>query len=131
VTCPQVSIEFQLQDPPAVAQGAQELRERGYRLLHDAKIEPWGQTVARLPSPEGVITRPVAPGHPGVNGARTGTRLAVCIQPSLHPKLTPAKRAGRHARGHQGRRTGRFHPYPPTTQERTMRRTQVSSPGPE
>lgn len=55
VTRPQVSIEFELQDPPAVAQGAQELREQGYRLLHDAKTEPWGQTVARLLSPEGAI----------------------------------------------------------------------------
>jgi hypothetical protein len=38
-----------------VAAGAEELRSRGYQLLHDARKEPWGQTVARLLSPEGAI----------------------------------------------------------------------------
>lgn len=27
----------------------------GYELLHAAREEPWGQTVARLQSPEGAI----------------------------------------------------------------------------
>jgi catechol 2,3-dioxygenase-like lactoylglutathione lyase family enzyme len=52
---PQVSIEFELETVDSVAAGAAELEERGYRLLHGARTEPWGQTVARMLSPEGVI----------------------------------------------------------------------------
>jgi catechol 2,3-dioxygenase-like lactoylglutathione lyase family enzyme len=52
---PQASIEFEVADPPAVGAAAEELRERGFALLHDAREEPWGQTVARLLSPEGLI----------------------------------------------------------------------------
>jgi len=55
VTVPQMSVEFELSDERAVADGAAELRSRGYSLLHEAKTEPWGQTVARVLSPEGVI----------------------------------------------------------------------------
>jgi catechol 2,3-dioxygenase-like lactoylglutathione lyase family enzyme len=55
VAVPQLSLEFELADAQAVAQGAAELRARGYDLLHDAKVEPWGQTVARVLSPEGAI----------------------------------------------------------------------------
>lgn len=55
VTVPQMSIEFELAGPGSVADGAEELRSRGYELLHDAKMEPWGQTVARLLAPEGVV----------------------------------------------------------------------------
>ena len=53
VVVPQMSLEFELADAEAVAQGADELRGRGFQMLHDAKVEPWGQTVARLLSPEG------------------------------------------------------------------------------
>ena len=42
VTVPQMSIEFELAGPGSVADGAEELRSRGYELLHDAKMEPWG-----------------------------------------------------------------------------------------
>lgn len=52
---PQLSLEFELADATAVVDGVQELRSRGYRMLHDAKVEPWGQTVARLLSPEGAV----------------------------------------------------------------------------
>ena len=38
-----------------MADAAEELEGRGYRLLHGARTEPWGQTVARLLSPEGLI----------------------------------------------------------------------------
>jgi hypothetical protein len=31
------------------------LREKGFALLHEAREEPWGQTVARLLSNEGSI----------------------------------------------------------------------------
>jgi catechol 2,3-dioxygenase-like lactoylglutathione lyase family enzyme len=52
---PQVSVEFDVPDADAVAEAAGELRAAGYELLHDAREEPWGQTVARLQSPEGAI----------------------------------------------------------------------------
>jgi len=52
---PQLSVEFELADEQAVADGAAELQAQGYQLLHEAKTEPWGQTVARLLSPEGAI----------------------------------------------------------------------------
>ena len=49
---PQASVEFEVED---VADAAKELEGRGYQLLHGARTEPWGQTVARLLSPEGLI----------------------------------------------------------------------------
>jgi uncharacterized glyoxalase superfamily protein PhnB len=38
-----------------VAAAAQELQDAGHDLLHPPREEPWGQTVARLQSPEGAI----------------------------------------------------------------------------
>ena len=52
---PQASIEFELADAAAVAGGAAELEAAGHRLLHGARTEPWGQTVARLQSREGLV----------------------------------------------------------------------------
>lgn len=52
---PQVSIEFEVEDARAVADAADELRAKGFELLHGAREEPWGQTVARLQSIEGSI----------------------------------------------------------------------------
>jgi catechol 2,3-dioxygenase-like lactoylglutathione lyase family enzyme len=52
---PQVSIEFEVQDAAAVAAAADELTEKGFSLLHGAREEPWGQTVARVLSSEGSI----------------------------------------------------------------------------
>ena len=52
---PQVSIEFDVADATAVDPAARELEQAGYELLHTAREEPWGQTVARLQSPEGAI----------------------------------------------------------------------------
>ena len=52
---PQVSIEFDVGDAAAVSLGARELEQAGFALLHPARTEPWGQTVARLQSPEGAI----------------------------------------------------------------------------
>lgn len=49
---PQASVEFEVDD---VAAAAQELEGRGHRLLHGARTEPWGQTVARLQSTDGVV----------------------------------------------------------------------------
>jgi catechol 2,3-dioxygenase-like lactoylglutathione lyase family enzyme len=55
VTVPQASIEFEVADPAAVSAAAAELRDAGFELLHDAREEPWGQTVARLLSAEGLV----------------------------------------------------------------------------
>jgi catechol 2,3-dioxygenase-like lactoylglutathione lyase family enzyme len=52
---PQASVEFEVADLDAVERPGVELEERGFALLHPARTEPWGQTVARLQSVEGVI----------------------------------------------------------------------------
>jgi catechol 2,3-dioxygenase-like lactoylglutathione lyase family enzyme len=52
---PQTSLEFEVGDADAVQSAAEELRQRGFSLLHDRREEPWGQTVARLQSEEGSI----------------------------------------------------------------------------
>jgi catechol 2,3-dioxygenase-like lactoylglutathione lyase family enzyme len=54
-TVPQVSIEFDVPNAAAVSPAAQELQQAGYGVLHPPREEPWGQTVARLQSPEGAI----------------------------------------------------------------------------
>jgi catechol 2,3-dioxygenase-like lactoylglutathione lyase family enzyme len=59
---PQASIEFEVED---VAAAAAELEAKGYTLLHEARTEPWNQTIARLQTPEGVI-------------------VGVCYTPSMH-----------------------------------------------
>ena len=59
---PQASIEFEVAD---VAAAAAELEAKGYRLLHSAHTEPWGQITARLLSPEGLL-------------------VAVCYSPQFH-----------------------------------------------
>jgi len=52
---PQASVEFEVASPDAVQPAADELRAAGFDVLHDARTEPWGQTVARLQSPEGAV----------------------------------------------------------------------------
>ena len=52
---PQISLEFEVESAAAVQAAAEELRSKGFSLLHLAREEPWGQTVARLLSIEGSI----------------------------------------------------------------------------
>ena len=52
---PQASIEYEVADEAAVEAAARELTAAGFDLLHPTKTEPWGQTVARIQSPEGAI----------------------------------------------------------------------------
>ncbi|MGH3150376.1 MAG: VOC family protein [Streptosporangiaceae bacterium] len=52
---PQASIEFEVADAQAVASAGSELEQAGYELLHPARTEPWGQTVARLLTADGLI----------------------------------------------------------------------------
>ncbi|MGF7239313.1 MAG: VOC family protein [Frankia sp.] len=63
---PQASVEFEVADADTVQVAARELKEKGFSLLHDARTEPWGQTVARLQSGEGAI-------------------IGLSYVPSLHP----------------------------------------------
>ena len=52
---PQAWIEFDLESPEAVAAALEEMRAGDHRVLRDAHEEPWGQTTARLLSPEGLL----------------------------------------------------------------------------
>jgi glyoxalase/bleomycin resistance protein/dioxygenase superfamily protein len=54
-TVPQASVEFELASADALAPAAAELQQAGYELLHEVRTEPWGQTVARVQSIEGLI----------------------------------------------------------------------------
>jgi catechol 2,3-dioxygenase-like lactoylglutathione lyase family enzyme len=52
VPAPNAWIEFDVAD---IHRATESLKARGYRLLVAARQEPWGQTVTRLLSPEGVL----------------------------------------------------------------------------
>jgi catechol 2,3-dioxygenase-like lactoylglutathione lyase family enzyme len=52
---PQASIEFEVKDADAVAAAGDELQRAGHELLHPARTEPWGQTVTRLLTGDGLI----------------------------------------------------------------------------
>ena len=52
---PQAWIELDVESPDAVAAAIEELRAGGHRVLSEAHEEPWGQTTARLLSPEGLL----------------------------------------------------------------------------
>ena len=52
---PQAWIELEVASPEAVADGAQEFKVAGHQMLTDAHLEPWGQTTARLMSPENLL----------------------------------------------------------------------------
>ena len=52
---PQASVEFEVESPEAVATAGEELERAGFELLHSARQEPWGQTVARVLSSEGLV----------------------------------------------------------------------------
>jgi hypothetical protein len=45
-------IEFEVDD---VAASAAELEAAGYTLVHGERTEPWGQVIARLIGPEGLL----------------------------------------------------------------------------
>lgn len=53
VTVPQAWIEFEVRD---IALATDQLLAKGYQLLIANRVEPWGQTVTRLLSPEGLLT---------------------------------------------------------------------------
>lgn len=49
---PQATLEFEVAD---VAAAADELVAKGHTLIHHTRTEPWGQVVARLLGPEGLL----------------------------------------------------------------------------
>lgn len=53
VPVPQGWVEFEVQD---IEKATEILIKKGYQLLIDKRLEPWGQTVTRLLSPEGLLT---------------------------------------------------------------------------
>jgi catechol 2,3-dioxygenase-like lactoylglutathione lyase family enzyme len=55
IPAPAAWLEFDLESPDAVAPAAAEMVGRGNRLLKETVVEPWGQTVARVLSPEGIL----------------------------------------------------------------------------
>jgi catechol 2,3-dioxygenase-like lactoylglutathione lyase family enzyme len=52
---PQSWLELEVGSPEAVGEAVEELRAKGQRILVEAHTEPWGQTTARLLSPEGLL----------------------------------------------------------------------------
>lgn len=52
---PQAWIEFEVSSPEVVADAVEELRAKGQEILTEAHEEPWGQTTARVLSPEGML----------------------------------------------------------------------------
>ena len=55
LAAPQAWIEMDVLTSDDVAAGATELEAAGHQILRPAATEPWGQTVARLLSPEGLL----------------------------------------------------------------------------
>ena len=64
IPVPQASIEFEVAD---VADAAAELKAKGYRLIHDARTEPWGSGHGAAAEPGRAAHRrllhPVVPRH--------------------------------------------------------------------
>ncbi|CAB3783822.1 hypothetical protein LMG28614_01732 [Paraburkholderia ultramafica] len=52
IPVPQAWLEF---DVDSVEEATEELESRGYRMLVKSRKEPWGQTVSRFVSPEGLL----------------------------------------------------------------------------
>ena len=52
---PQAWLELDVESPEAVGVAIEEMRESGHRVLREAHEEPWGQTTARVLSPEGLL----------------------------------------------------------------------------
>ncbi len=52
IPIPQAWLEFDVED---VEKATAELESRGYRMLVKSRKEPWGQTVTRFLSPEGLL----------------------------------------------------------------------------
>ena len=52
---PQAWMELDVESAEAVSVAIAEMANAGHRVLREAHEEPWGQTTARLLSPEGLL----------------------------------------------------------------------------
>lgn len=52
---PQATIEYELDAIESVQAAVRELKTAGQAFVHEARLEPWGQTIARFISPEGLL----------------------------------------------------------------------------
>lgn len=52
---PQAWLELDVESPEAVRVAIEEMRAGGHGVLREAHEEPWGQTTARVLSPEGLL----------------------------------------------------------------------------
>ena len=52
---PQMFVEFEVGSAASVRRAAAELTAQGYSLLHAPRTDPWGQTVVRMQTEDGVI----------------------------------------------------------------------------
>ena len=86
---PQAFVEFELDNPESVPVAASELESKGYKLLHSARTDPWGQTVARLQTRDGLI-------------------VGISFVPWMHRRRTRTTKRRRPSRGRgpRGRRPG-------------------------
>lgn len=55
VGVPQATIEFEVAGADEVSAAAAELEAAGHTLVHGARTEAWGQVIARLMGPEGLL----------------------------------------------------------------------------
>jgi hypothetical protein len=70
VPVPQAWLEF---DVDSVERATAELESRGYQMLVKNKKEPWGQTVSRFLSPEGLL-------------------IGITLTPPMRSKIAPSRR---------------------------------------
>lgn len=74
LTVPQAWIELDVATADAVAEAVTELKAAGQHVIREAHLEPWGQTTARLLSPEGLL-------------------VGVSYTPWMHPEAVHAEAA--------------------------------------
>jgi catechol 2,3-dioxygenase-like lactoylglutathione lyase family enzyme len=55
IPAPQAWVELDVDSADAVSAAVAELWNAGHRVLREARQEPWGQTTARVLSPEGLL----------------------------------------------------------------------------
>ncbi len=55
VPVPTSTIEFELADVAAVEAAVAQMKAGGQVFIHEARTEPWGQTLARFMSPENIL----------------------------------------------------------------------------
>lgn len=55
VSVPQATVEFEVATADEVAPALAELVDAGHEPVHETKTEPWGQTIGRVLSPEGLL----------------------------------------------------------------------------